>query len=240
MRLSDFKAMTFDVYGTLIDWEAGLLAELKPWTRRRGLSLSDEAILDAYAEIEPPIQAANPSLLYPQVLTRTHLALAARWGIAADDSAARDFGNSVPRWPAFPDSAAALGYLKRHFTLAVLSNVDDASVAASVEKLGRPFHHVFTAQQIGSYKPDRRNFDYAISKLDAAGIAKDEILHVAQSLFHDHVTAQAVGLVSAWIDRRAGKKGAGATKPIANPPRVQFRFETLGGLADQHRSEYSS
>lgn len=237
MRISDFKAMTFDVYGTLIDWEAGLLAELRPWASKHALKPSDDEILEAFAAVESPIQAADPALLYPEVLMRAHRALARRWKIPEDEADARAFGASIPRWPAFPDSAAALGYLKDHFTLAVLSNVDDASVKASVEKLGRPFHHVFTAQQIGSYKPDRRNFEYAIGKLAAAGIKKHEILHVAQSLFHDHVPAQALGMTSAWIDRRAGRKGAGATAPLAKAPKVQFRFATLGALADAHRAE---
>lgn len=237
MRISDFKAMTFDVYGTLIDWETGLLNELRPWVRKHALNLSDDAILEAFAGEESPIQRANPRMLYRDVLAEVHRALAKKWDIAADAVAAKAFGGSIARWPAFADSAAALGYLKTRFTLAALSNVDDASIQPSVEKLGRPFHHIFTAQRIGSYKPDRRNFDYAIAKLAAQGIAKDEILHVAESLFHDHVPAQALGMTSAWIDRRAGKKGSGATHPIMDPPKTQFRFETLGALADRHRAE---
>jgi 2-haloalkanoic acid dehalogenase type II len=237
MRISDFKAMTFDVYGTLIDWEAGLLGELKPWAAKRGLKLGDGAILEAFAQIESPVQAESPRMLYRDVLAETHRRLAKAWGVAADEAAARGFGASIARWPAFPDSAAALGYLKDHFTLAALSNVDDASIQPSLDKLGRPFHHVFTAQQIGSYKPDRRNFEYAIAKLGLAGIAKKDILHVAQSLFHDHVPAQALGMTSAWIDRRAGKAGAGATAPLKNPPKVQFRFESMAALAAAHRAE---
>ncbi|MGQ0675293.1 MAG: haloacid dehalogenase type II [Rhodospirillales bacterium] len=237
MRISDFKAMTFDVYGTLIDWEAGLLNELGPWARKHGLMPADGAILEAFAAVESPVQREHPRMAYRDVLAETHRRFAATWGIAADEAAALAFGASISRWPAFPDSAAALGYLKGHFTLAALSNVDDASIEPSLEKLGRPFHHVFTAQQIGSYKPDRRNFEYAIAKLAALGIAKKDILHVAQSLYHDHVPAQALGMTSAWIDRRAGKPGAGATAPLANPPKVQFRFKTMAALADRHRAE---
>jgi 2-haloalkanoic acid dehalogenase type II len=237
MRISDFKAMTFDCYGTLIDWEAGILAELRPWARRHGKDFPDDKLLEDFASLESPIQAADPKMKYPAVLAAVHRELARKWGIAPDENGALEFGRSVPRWPAFSDSAAALAYLKDHFVLAILSNIDDESIKPSVEKLGRPFHHVFTAQQIGSYKPDRRNFEFAIGKLAAVGIAKAQILHVAQSLFHDHVPAQAVGLASAWIDRRAGKTGAGATQKVANPPKVQFRFETLAQLADAHRAE---
>ena len=202
-----------------------------------GPTSGDDAILEAFAQIESPVQAESPRMLYRDVLAETHRRLARKWGIAADDGAAEAFGASIARWPAFPDSAAALGYLKEHFTLAVLSNIDDASIQPSLDKLGRPFRHVFTAQQIGSYKPDRRNFEYAIAKLGQAGIAKKEIRHVAQSLFHDHVPAQALGMTSAWIDRRAGKPGAGATAPLKNPPRVQFRFASMAALADAHRVE---
>jgi 2-haloalkanoic acid dehalogenase type II len=237
MRISDFKAMTFDVYGTLIDWETGLLNELRPWSAKHGLKPGDDAILEAFAQVESPVQAESPRMIYRDVLAETHRRLARNWGIAADEGAAKAFGASIARWPAFPDSAAALGYLKGHFTLAALSNVDDTSIQPSLDKLGRPFHHVFTAQQIGSYKPDRRNFEYAVVRLGQAGIAKKDILHVAQSLFHDHVPAQALGMTSAWIDRRVGKSGAGATAPLENPPRVQFRFESMAALADAHRAE---
>ncbi len=237
MRISDFKAMTFDVYGTLIDWETGLLNELRPWAGKHGLKLDDDAILEVFAGVESPVQQKHPRMVYRDVLAEAHRRLAGKWGIAADEAAAQAFGASIPRWPAFPDSAAALGYLKGHFTLAVLSNIDDASIQPSLDKLGRPFHHVFTAQQIGSYKPDRRNFEFAIARLAAAGIAKQDILHVAQSLYHDHVPAQALGMTSAWIDRRAGKPGAGATTPLKETPKVQFRFETMAALAERHRAE---
>jgi len=236
MRISDFSTMTFDCYGTLIDWEAGILAELKPWARRHGKDLSDDQLLEDFAGVESPIQAKDPKMKYPEVLAAVHRALAAQWNIAPDEKAALDFGQSVPRWPAFPDSAAALAYLKDHFTLVILSNIDDDSIKASAEKLGRPFHHVYTAQQIGSYKPDRRNFEYMIQKLAALGVAKDKILHVAQSLFHDHEPAQAMGLTSVWIDRRAGKSGAGATQKLTKQPEVQARYETLAQLADAHRA----
>jgi 2-haloalkanoic acid dehalogenase type II len=239
MRLSDFKALTFDCYGTLIDWEAGILNELKPWARRNGLDLPDDRILEDFAEIESAVEHDHPAMIYRDVLAEVHRRLARSWGVPEDGAAARDFGDSVPRWPAFPDSAAALAYLRQHFTLVILSNVHNEGIAASARKLGNPFHHIFTAEMIGSYKPSRRNFEFMIDKLNGLGIPKDKILHTAQSLFHDHKPAQEIGLVSAWIDRRAGKQGQGATKKLATPPKVQFRFETLAQLAEAHRAMQS-
>jgi 2-haloacid dehalogenase len=238
MRLSDFKALTFDCYGTLIDWEAGILAELKPWLQQKnGPKLTDDQILETFAEIESATEHAHPGMIYRDILAEVHRQLAKKWGIAADEAAAKVFGDSVPRWPAFPDSAEALAYLKQHYMLVILSNVHNDGIAASAAKMGKPFHHIFTAEMIGSYKPSPRNFEYLVEKMQGLGVPKDKILHTAQSLFHDHTPAQAIGLTSAWIDRRAGKQGQGATKKLARQPEVQFKFNTLGELAAAHRAE---
>ena len=130
-----------------------------------------------------------------------------------------------------------MAYLKQHFRLIILSNVDRQSFAGSNRRLGVDFDHIFTAEEIGSYKPDRRNFDYLLERLAEHGIAKSELLHVAQSLFHDHVPANQLGIASAWIDRRHDRDGAGAT-PLPEPmPRFDFRFTSLGELAAAHRAE---
>ena len=144
-----------------------------------------------------------------------------------------EFGASVRTWPAFPDSGDALAYLKRHYRLAILSNVDRASFTQSNAKLGVTFDHIFTAEDIGSYKPDLRNFEYALARLREAGVEKRAVLHVAQSLFHDHVPAKLLGLASVWIDRRAGRPGAGATPPAAATP--DWRFESLAEFAAADR-----
>ncbi|MCC7048074.1 MAG: haloacid dehalogenase type II [Alphaproteobacteria bacterium] len=237
MRLSDFKALTFDCYGTLIDWEAGILNELKPWAKKHGLNYTDDQILETFAEVESAVEHDNPGMIYRDILAEVHRKLAAKWKIAADEKAAKDFGESVPRWPAFPDSAEALAYLKQHYTLVILSNVHNDGIAASAKKMGNPFHHIFTAEMIGSYKPSLRNFEYMIDKLKGLGLPKDKILHTAQSLFHDHKPAQEMGLTSAWIDRRAGKQGQGATKKLASQPKVQFRFTSLAEFAAAHKAE---
>jgi len=234
MRLSDFKALSFDCYGTLIDWETGLVDALRSL---RDNGASAEEILEAYGPIEYEIEVEQPGLPYSQLLERVHERLSDRFGVEPDEVEAAKFGASVGDWPAFPDSAEALRYLKQHFKLIILSNVDRLSFAGSNQRLGVEFDHIFTAQDIGSYKPDLRNFEYLISHVAADGIAKGELLHVAQSLFHDHVPANRMGIASAWIDRRAGKPGGGATVTPDPMPHYDFRFTSLGQLAEAHRAE---
>ena len=234
MRLSDFKALSFDCYGTLIDWETGLVDALRSL---RDNGASAEEILEAYGPIEHEIEVEQPGLPYSQLLERVHERLSDRFGVESDEVEAAKFGASVGDWPAFPDSAEALRYLKQHFKLIILSNVDRLSFAGSNQRLGVEFDHIFTAQDIGSYKPDLRNFEYLISHVAADGIAKGELLHVAQSLFHDHVPANRMGIASAWIDRRAGKPGGGATVTPDPMPHYDFRFTSLGQLAEAHRAE---
>lgn len=237
VKLNDFKALTFDCYGTLIDWESGLLAALGPWRRKNGVAAGDDDLLAAFAEAESAVQAESPAMRYPDVLAEVLRRLGMRFGKPATAEETRAFGASIGDWPAFPDSADALQYLKKHFKLVILSNVDRASFAKSNPKLGVQFDAIHTAEDIGSYKPDRRNFEYLIQNVRLAfGIDKARILHVAQSLFHDHVPAKAMGLATCWIDRRSGRAGAGATSPVKADLTADFRFETLGMLADVHRA----
>ena len=160
-----------------------------------------------------------------------------QFGLARDRRRRGAFGASIQDWPAFPDSAEALGYLKQHYQLVILSNVDRASFAHSNQKLGVEFDAVYTAEDIGSYKPDPRNFEYMLARLAARGIAREQILHTAESLYHDHVPAKRFGLATCWIHRRAGKAGHGATRQPEAEVRPDFRFETLGAMAAAHRAE---
>ena len=235
MRLSDFNALSFDCYGTLIDWETGLLEALKPLRDRAGVS--DDDLLTAYGEAEHEVEVEHPGLIYSQLLEKVHATLCRRLGVAEDRDEAAKLGASVGDWPAFADSPDALRYLKQHFKLVILSNVDRASFAGSNRRLGVEFDHIFTAQDIGSYKPDPRNFEYLVARLDEAGIAKSELLHVAQSLYHDHVPANRMGIASAWIDRRHDKPGGGATVLPEPMPHFDFRFTSMAELADAHRRE---
>lgn len=237
MRLSDFSVLTFDCYGTLIDWETGIFRALSPWLERAGVDLERDQVLEAFAQTESAQQAATPAMRYADLLAEVHRGLAERFGIAPDLAAAKQFGASVKDWPAFPDSAEALAYLKRHYQLVILSNVDRASFAPSNAKLGVTFDAIYTAEDIGSYKPDPRNFSYLLSHLAERGIAKGKILHTAESLFHDHIPAKQVGLATCWIHRRAGTQGHGATRVPDSDVRPDFRFESLGAMVEAHRAE---
>jgi 2-haloacid dehalogenase len=236
-RLGQFEALSFDCYGTLIDWEAGLLQALEPLLARASSRPTAQAALEAYAEAEGEAEAAHPADPYPEILSRVWAALAARWGVADDPRERRRFGRSVGDWPAFPDSPGALRRLKARFKLVILSNVDRASFAESNRRLGVEFDRIITAQDLGSYKPDPRNFEALVEAVETLGVPRDKLLHVAQSLYHDHVPAQAIGLATAWIDRRAGQEGGGATLRPGSEVHPDFVFPTLGALADAADAE---
>ncbi len=240
MRLCDFDVLTFDCYGTLIDWESGLYAALGPLLVRAEVTAARDAVLATFAEREASQQAATPDMPYAALLTEVHGQLARHWGVAVSDEESRRFGASVGDWPAFPDTVAALQTLKRHFRLVILSNVDRDSFRGSNQRLGVTFDAIHTAQDIGSYKPDPRNFRYLLDRLAEDGVAPGRVLHVAQSLFHDHAPANAVGLASAWIDRRGGSTGWGATSAPPAGVRYDMRFDSLGALVAAHQAELAS
>lgn len=236
MKLADFSVLTFDCYGTLIDWESGIFAALQPLIAEANPGIGRDVALEAFARHESAQEAETPAMIYSALLTAVHGRLAAEWGVAVDAAAGARFGAAVPEWPAFADSAAALAYLKQHYKLVILSNVDRVSFAGSAKRLGVAFDAVFTAQDIGSYKPDLRNFRYLLEQLAGMGIAQGQILHTAQSLYHDHAPAQQVGLARAWIDRR-GSEGWGATTPPPAGVTWDFRFPSLAALAAAHAAE---
>ncbi len=232
MDLRDFDALSFDCYGTLIDWEAGIAASLGRWAAAHGASLSGEELLAAYSTHEAEVETAHPTDLYPAILARSMRAVGDQLGIPVSDAEAEAFGHSVPDWPAFPDSHNALERLARHYRLIILSNVDRTSFAASNERLGVTFTSILTAQDIGSYKPSPRNFDALAAEVDRLGIPKGRLLHVAQSLFHDHVPAKAAGLPTVWIDRRHAAAGWGATPAPDSPVTPDWTFTSMGAFAD--------
>ena len=235
MNLADFDVLTFDCYGTLIDWETGLAEALAPLVARAGVTFDRDTLLAQFGEREAAQQAAAPSMPYAPLLTAVHRQLARAWGAEVDEAESQRFGASVGDWPAFPDTPDALRYLKRHYRLVILSNVDRASFARSLPRLGVELDAVHTAEDIGSYKPDPRNFKYLLARLDEWGVPRERILHVAQSLFHDHAPANAAGLASVWIDRRGASTNWGATNPQPAGVRYDARFRTLGELAEAHR-----
>jgi len=237
MQLHDFRALTFDCYGTLIDWESGIMAALRPLLQRTSPIPSRNAALEAFARYESALEEDSPRMLYSDLLAEVHRRLVHEWGVTMNQQDHTRFGASVPDWPAFPDSPAALAYLKQHYKLVILSNVHRAGFEASNRHLGVTFDAVYTAQDIGSYKPNPANFQYMLDRLAEVGVRKGDILHTAQSLFHDHAPAKKFGLGSAWIDRRHDQSGWGATMPAPAGAAYDFHFPSLLAMAEAHRRE---
>ena len=236
MRLDDFKVLTFDCYGTLIDWETGIFTGLRPLLDRAERSLTRDDVLEAHAFHEAATQAQTPAKRYPELLAVVYKRLAEEWGVSVGWHECLAYGDSVAAWPAFADAAASLRYLKKHFKLVILSNVDNTSFLASQQKLGVEFDAVYTAEDIGSYKPSERNFAYMIDNLARMGHPKAEILHTAESLFHDHAPANRHGLASCWIHRRHGQTGFGATMNPGRTPCYDFRFTSMADLVRAHEN----
>jgi 2-haloacid dehalogenase len=238
MRLGDFSALTFDCYGTLIDWEAGILTALRPWTAGQRVEVDDEELLAAFGRAEARREAAEPTAPYPRILAGVLDDLAEEFGAAASREETETFGGSVKDWPAFPDSTAALAYLRRHYRLVIVSNVDRASFRHSNDRLGVTFDAVVTAEDAGAYKPAPNHFQLALERLAEMGVAKDRVLHVAQSLYHDHVPARRLGLATMWVNRRGDRgQGGGATPATPAPVTPDGEVPTLAALVDLHRHE---
>ena len=240
MRLSDFKVLTFDVYGTLIDWETGMVEGLQPLTSQVDRALTRDVILEAHAFHESTTQAQTPAKIYSDLLAVVYKRLAEEWNVAVSWDECLAYGRSVANWPAFPDSADSLKYLKQHYKLVILSNVDNASFAASNEKLGVDFDARYTAEDVGSYKPSPRNFEYMLRQLERLGLSKGDVLHTAESMFHDHAPANAHGLANCWIYRRHDMEGFGATMPPGEMPKVDFTFHSMAEMVEAHKAEAAS
>lgn len=231
MKLSDFQALSFDCYGTLIDWETGILAVIRPWADDQGLDVTDAELLTVYGGNESRAELDHPLLPYPEILARSFMAVGDQLGAAVTVADGQRLGRSVADWPAFPDSHAALATLAKRYSLVILSNVDRDSFAYSNERLGVEFDRILTAQDIGCYKPSGRNFKTLLSETERMGIAEGKLLHVAQSLFHDHVPAKKHGLPTVWINRRGGRDGWGATPAPSVDVRPDWEFASMADFA---------
>ena len=234
-RLSDYKVLTFDCYGTLIDWESGIWDALQPvlmYNDRNDVSRQEGLVL--FGKYENAQETATPGMSYPEILEKTHAAIADELNMQTTARLYSDFGSSIPHWPAFPDTADALRYLKTRYKLVILSNVNRDGFAASNRKLGVEFDAIYTAEDIGSYKPNPANFQYMIDHLNTDfGFERKDVLHTAQSLLHDHVQAEAFGLARAWIDRQHLSESGdwGATAPVEHRPQMDFLFFSMGEMA---------
>ncbi len=228
LRLSDFDAFTFDVYGTLIDWEPAIATFLEDWARRRGVAATGAALLTGFDRARAGIQKERPAPLYPEVLRCCFDRIARGQGVEPDPADRDAFARSPHGWPPFADSAAGLRALQRGARIGALSNIDEASLASSCRQLGVAFDIVVTAERVGAYKPDLQHFDTAIADLAALGIARERILHVGQSLRADIAPANRLGLRSAWIHRPGrslGLSGEGAAE--ARPDLTANSLEAL-------------
>lgn len=212
------QVLTFDCYGTLIDWERGITVAMQPVLMSHGVKLDDESVLESYAQFESAAEV-GPYISYREVLAACLRGFGDCYGFTPTGDELRQFSGSVADWPAFPDSADALAALKQCFKLAVLTNMDDDLFALSNKRLGVTFDYVITAEQVHSYKPALKHFQVALEQI---GPPKERILHVAQSLFHDHVPAKQFGLDTLWVNRRHGKPGSGATPPAEARPDMEL------------------
>jgi 2-haloacid dehalogenase len=217
LDLTQYYVLTFDCYGTLIDWERGILNALRPVLDRHGVSMTDDEALELFGELESEAER-GPYKRYHEVLTVVLAGIADRLGFTLAENERHALADSVGDWPAFPDTVEALQTLAKHYKLVILSNVDDDLFAGSAKRLQVEFADVITAQQVGSYKPNRRNFEVALERV---GVPKQQLLHVAQSLFHDIEPANDIGLTTVWVNRRHDRPGFGATPQASAQPDLE-------------------
>lgn len=241
LDLTRYEALTFDCYGTLIDWEQGIATALDQWARRRNATLAEDQALALFGRYETIRERSMGDTLYRELLGHVLGDIGQELGIEADAGDRAAFGASVGHWPAFDDSTEALRRLQRHFMIGILSNVDRASFAHSSQRLSVEFDLVITAEDVGSYKPYHAHFHRGFETLAEMGVARDAILHVAQSLHHDHVPAKQLALPSVWINRRAVRGGGwGATVPPPEDVAPDLEFVSLAAFADAVEAAFGS
>ncbi len=231
MKLTDFEALSFDCYGTLIDWEAGIAAVLEPWARDRGIDVGVQELLEQYAKAEEREERQTPSALYPDIVAAAMRSVGVALGAEVSPADGRRLATSVGDWPAFSDLPAALAALAARYRLLILSNVDRRSFARSNARLGVRFDAIVTAEDVGSYKPSARNFEALLAAVQGLGVHDGRLLHVAQSLFHDHVPAKRLGLPTVWIDRRGAEQGWGATPQPSAVVAPDWTFPSMAEFA---------
>jgi 2-haloacid dehalogenase len=228
LDFSHLQLLSFDCYGTLIDWESGIFSALRPVLSAHSKTVSDENLLELYGELEADAESGKYSS-YRVVLESVVRNLGERLGFKASDAEACALPDSIVNWRTFPDTVDSLRRLKQRYKLAVLSNIDDDLFALTAPKLGVAFDHVITAQQAGCYKPCKELFQLAARR---CVIAPDAWLHVGQSVYHDVVPAQALGISTVWVNRPSPRTGIGAVRPAPGKPDVEVpNLKTLADLA---------
>ena len=246
--LTEFKLLSFDIYGTLIDWETGIYTAMAPLLKRATSShpLNDHmVIIKQFNKLELKFQSEQPGLKYDQLLAHVYIELAKSLelpDVSMEEATA--FGASVGQWPAFPDTVTAMQKLGQYYKLVVLSNVDRDSFSRTLAGplQGVKFDAIYTAQDIGSYKPDLKNLEYLLQHVDKElGITKAQVLHTAQSLTHDHVPAKTMGMTSAWIARKGGEAGMGGlANDLEGKVAYSWRFGSLAEMAEEVEKQFAS
>jgi 2-haloacid dehalogenase len=226
LDFNQFSVITFDCYGTLINWEVGILGALQPILKKHGRNLSDPGVLELYSSFEPQIQSGEYKP-YREVLAEIVRRFGQKLVFTPTQQEIDSLAESIKDWPPFPDTTAGLRKLKTKYKLAIISNIDDDLLAYSLRLMGVPFDHLITAQQAKSYKPSHNNFNLALKKI---GLPKEKVLHAAESLYHDVAPTNELGIANVWVNRRGGKPGA--TKDVAAPPGMEVPdIKTLAEVA---------
>lgn len=217
LNFQQFEVLSFDCYGTLIDWESGILPPLQSLLANYHIKERDRALLESFAQFEADAEKGE-FINYRQVLRKVVTQLGIKYALSFTETELNSLGESLKNWQPFPDTVAALKQLKEKYKLAIISNVDDDLFAETAKHLPIAFDYVITAQQVKAYKPSTRNFEIA---RDRMGIAPEKWLHIAQSIYHDIVPAQSMGLSTIWVNRRKDKEGSGATLPATAKPDLE-------------------
>ncbi|MEG4344166.1 haloacid dehalogenase type II [Microcoleus sp. A003_D6] len=219
LDFNQFEVVSFDCYGTLIDWERGILPVLKELLSNREIDLSDDGTLELFAEFESELENQNNHYIrYREILQQIVKKIGQRFNFEPTATELNCVVDSIKNWQPFPDTVAALSALKQKYKLAVISNIDGDLFAGTAKHLKVEFDWLITAEQVRSYKPSTRNFEIA---LETMGISADKLLHVAQSIYHDIVPAASMGISTVWVNRRHDKTGFGATLPASGQPDLE-------------------
>lgn len=226
-----FQVLTFDCYGTLIDWETGIFSALRPLLPAHGKTVSDFELLNLYSELESEAERGE-FRTYREVLQSVVWGFGKRLGFNPTESEVRSLPDSLASWPPFPDTVAALRELKRRYRLAIMSNVDDDLFAPTARRLDVAFDEVITAQQAGAYKPSLKIFQLAQRRL---GVDAAQWLHVGQSIYHDVIPAKSLGIATVWVNRPSPRPGAGAAKAASGQPDLEVPdLKTLAQLTTEN------
>jgi 2-haloacid dehalogenase len=229
LNFAQYRLVSFDCYGTLIDWETGIFSAIRPILAAHGQTIADAELLRLYSELESQAQQGefHP---YREVLQSVVRGFSKHLGFNSTESQARSLPESLPNWPPFADTIAALGKLKQRYQLAVISNVDDDLFAPTARRLQIPFDYVITAQQAQAYKPSLQMFKTAQQR---TGVAPAQWLHVAQSVYHDVIPARSLGISTVWVNRPSSRPGSGAAKAATAQPDLEVpNLETLARLSE--------